>query len=285
MRKKRTVYPKDYSRDMLPHSRKEIFFDVVKLQWRTLIGCGMVLLLFYLPLLLSRVVKDLYQMQFFSELDAAQQRASGSGQALIYWEFFRCLLNIPLQMLFCLGLSGILRVIRQFAWGENVYFPTDFAKGIKDNGKQMSLLGFLFGIIWALCFSLFFFSTLFQSSILASIAFIPIILSAVFVLPVFAVCMIMIPVYTNTFFQNLKNSVYLFLRNPMKTIVALLAFLIPCIPSLLPNFKCHLFGSIAAIILMPFALLGWSLFCYNQFDKHLNQEICPELVGRGIFFQ
>lgn len=34
--------------------------------------------------------------------------------------------------------------------------------------------------------------------------------------------MIMIPVYTNTFFQNLKNSVYLFLRNPMKTIVALL---------------------------------------------------------------
>ena len=97
--------------------------------------------------------------------------------------------------------------------------------------------------------------------------------------------MIMIPVYTNTFFQNLKNSVYLFLRNPMKTIVALLAFLIPCIPSLIPNFKCHLFGSIAAIILMPFALLGWSLFCYNQFDKHLNQEICPELVGRGIFFQ
>ena len=96
MRKKRTVYPKDYSRDMLPHSRKEIFFDVVKLQWRTLIGCGMVLLLFYLPLLLSCVVKDLYQMQFFSELDATQQKAAGSGQALIYWEFFRCLLNLSL---------------------------------------------------------------------------------------------------------------------------------------------------------------------------------------------
>lgn len=52
--------------------------------------------------------------------------------------------------------------------------------------------------------------------------------------------MIMIPVYTNTFFQNLKNSVYLFLRAPVKTIFASFAFLAPCIPSLLPNFKCHL---------------------------------------------
>ena len=49
--KKHKLQAKDnYTHDMLPSNRREVFFDVVKLQWRALLLLGILVLLFAMPL-------------------------------------------------------------------------------------------------------------------------------------------------------------------------------------------------------------------------------------------
>ena len=33
----------------------------------------------------------------------------------------------------------------------------------------------------------------------------------------------------------------------------------------------------------PIALLLWTLFCCDQYDRHFNFLICPELINKGFF--
>ncbi len=64
---------------------------------------------------------------------------------------------------------------------------------------------------------------------------------------------------------------------------AAICCLLPWVPALIPNFYCHILGGLLDIVLTPFILLGWTLFCYNRFDAHINPQVCPELIGKGTF--
>ena len=102
------------------------------------------------------------------------------------------------------------------------------------------------------------------------------------VLPIFAITLAMIPVYSNTLFQSLKNAFYVYCRSLLKVLLAMVCCLLPWVPALIPNLYCHILGSLAGALLTPFCLLAWTLFCYNQFDKHINPDVSPQLVGKGI---
>lgn len=269
---------------MLPRNRKEVFFDVLRLQWRSLLLLGLILLLFALPLLLSSVVRDVYVSNFLAALEGTgAEQQPGAGYALAYWEIARSLVNILFLVVFSVALAGVSRVLRQYAWGENVHIPTDFAKGVKDNSKQMALLGFFTGLIFVLCLVVLYFSSSYQSGFLASLSLLPIAITLLLILPLFFISMVMIPVYSNPFGITLKNAFYIFTRVPFQTLLFLVCCAVIWIPALLPNLYCHLIGGAAALLLTPFVLLAWTLFCYHQFDRFINRSICPELVNKGIF--
>lgn len=50
----------DFVPDMLPHTRKQVFFDVCKLHFGKLLLCGFIMFCFSLPLHLSAVFSELY---------------------------------------------------------------------------------------------------------------------------------------------------------------------------------------------------------------------------------
>lgn len=216
MKRKPKVSKTAYTQNMLPQNRKEIFFDVIHLQWRNLLLLGLILLLFALPLLLSTIAEDIYIPNFYASVDPdTTEQQMEAAYALAYWEIGRSLVNTLLLVLFSVAVSGVCRIIRQYAWEENVHIPTDFVKGIKDNIMQMAF-----------------------------------------------------SIYTQA---------------PLKTLLAFGCCALVYVPSRIPNFYCHLFGGVICTLLTPFVLLAWTLFCYNQFDKYINKELCPELVNRGIF--
>ena len=49
------IAKQDYTEAMLPQTRKAVFFDVFKLQWRKLLTLGGILVLFAVPMILSIV--------------------------------------------------------------------------------------------------------------------------------------------------------------------------------------------------------------------------------------
>lgn len=281
--KKQKFAKQDYTRSMLPQTRKAVFFDVVQLQWKHLALLGLLLLLSYVPVLLVTMLRDLMQAGIYLSVqdgDGASQLGAQDG--IMYLQLFHGISLIPLMALFSVALSGVLRVIRQYAWEENVHMPTDLAKGIRDNYRHTAAITALGAVIYVLCLTVYHFASAYPGGVLQLFSLLPIGISLLVVLPIFAIALAMLPVYTNSLWATFKNAFYVYCRSLLKVLLALTCCLLPWAVAFIPNFYCHIFGGLAGALLTPFCLLGWCLFCYNRFDEHINPQLCPELIGKGL---
>lgn len=273
----------DYTKDLLPHNRRQVFFDVLHLQWKKLLLLGLLLLLFYLPLLLSTVIKDVYISNLYASLiDADNDQKLVAGQTLAILDLLRSLVNILFVLVFAVAFSGVLRTIRQYAWEENVHLSTDIGKGIKDNYLQTAAIGALAGLIYSLCLMVYYTASSYSASLVAILSMLPIGISVLVILPILMISLAMVPVYSNRLWATLKNAFFIYTRCLPKVLLGMLCCLAVWIPAIIPSFYCHVFGSVFGVLLTPIALLGWTLLCYDCFDRHLNPIVCPQLVGKGI---
>lgn len=277
--KKTKKASKDYEKSMLPQTRREVFFDVVKLQWSKLLLVALILLIAALPLLLISVYEDTYILTVSEDPGIAQETIPALIAPL---HIFCALLSAPCLVLFFLGLSGVIRVVRQLAWEENVMVFQDFMVGLRQNWKQFLATGLIFGLCytfakigWHSALATQTDSVWGQGIVLGLLVFL--------IAPLAACCTVVIAVYNNRFEDNLKLATYLYLKNPLKTVGAMLLAFGPGVAVwLIPHLQLHLIGCIPAILAFTLGLLGWVLFTYNQLDKHYNAQQYPELVGRGV---
>lgn len=277
--RKKKKAAKDYVASMLPQTRRAIFFDVVKQQWSKLLRLMLILLIAALPLLLICIYEDTYLLTVAEDTSIPQETIPALIAPL---HIYCALLSIPGLVIFFWGLSGVIRVIRQLAWEENVMIFRDFALGIRQNWKQFLPIGLLFGLCYTLA-KIGWHSALATQADSVWIQGIILGLLIFLVAPLAACCTVVIAVYDNSFWGNLKLSAYLYLKKPLKTVGAmLLAFGPSCVVWLIPHLQLHLIGCIPAMMVFTLGLLGWVLFMYNQLDKHYNAENYPELVGKGI---
>lgn len=284
MKRKFKIAQNDYTKNMLPHNRREVFFDVVKLHWKKLLLLGLILVLFYLPLLLSTVTGDIYVSNLYQSLeDADDAQRLSAGQALANLDVLKSLVNILFLGVFAVAFAGMLRVLRQYAWEENIHLSTDFGKGIRDNYLQTAAVFVLSGIVYALCLTVYYTAPSYTTALLSALSLLPIGISLLVILPILMIALAMIPVYSNRLWVTLKNAFFIYTRCLLKVLLAMLCCLMIWLPALIPNFYCHVFGSLFALLFTPFAALGWTLFCYDCFDAHLNPIVCPELIGKGTF--
>lgn len=277
--KKTKKASKDYEKSMLPQTRREVFFDVVKLQWSKLLRLSLILLIAALPLLLIAVYEDTYVLTVSEDPGIAQE----SIPAIIAPLHIYCaLLSVPSLAIFFLGLSGVIRVVRQLAWEENVMVFQDFMIGLRQNWKQFLPTGLLFGLGYTLA-KVGWHSALATQAESVWVQGIVLGLLVFLVAPLVACCIVVIAVYNNSFGGNLKLAAFVYLKNPLKTVGAMLLAFGPSVAVwLIPHLQLHLIGCIPAMMVFTLGLLGWVLFAYDQLDKHYNAQQYPELVGRGI---
>lgn len=275
---------KDYTQAMLPHTRKEVFLDVVKLHFRELLLCGVIVFIFSLPMHILKLLEDAYIANVSSSLpnDATAQQISDAEGSIIVFKNFKAIIGIPLMLVFSIGFAGLMRIIRQYAWEENVFFFNDFFKGIKQNAKHTLLLGLTVSVMYAIC--VYYYNTAPQDEGAVSFMFlIPVGIFILIVIPISAYMTVCIPVYTNTFRQNCLMGLYIFGKSPIKTLAVLAAFSLIFVSYIMSGIYAHLLGRLFCSFVSPFIMLAWYLFAYNQLDKHVNSKGHPELVGKGTF--
>lgn len=137
----------DFSEQNLPHNRKEVFFDCVKLYWQKLLLLGLIMLACAVPLLTVSAVCDTVQQGLSRQLeDGVIDKVAYKGQAA-WLRFAEALIDIPCFVIVCVGLSGAVRVTRQMIWAEPLFFANDFADGIKQNWLTFCLCGFLVSLL------------------------------------------------------------------------------------------------------------------------------------------
>lgn len=277
--RKTKIASKDFERSMLPQTRRAVFWDVVKLQWRKLLGVALILIISTLPLLLIAVYEDTY---FLTAYEDPELPLESIPMLIAPLHILCAVLSVPCLVLFFLGLSGVIRGVRQLAWEENAMVLPDFMVGLRQNWKQFLPTGLLFGFGYALA-KIGWHSALASQAGSGWLQGIALGLLIFLVAPLVACCVVVIAVYQNSFWGNLKLAAYIYLKSPLKAVGSmLLAFGLSVAVWVIPHLQLHLIGSIPAIMAFTLGLLGWMLFVFNQLDKHYNAEHYPELVGKGV---
>lgn len=263
----------DYSDSMLPTNRKEVFFDVFKLHWRSLFLLGLVVALFAVPFIFIQI------SGFFATMNI--QDEEGYETAVVLVSNITSLIKVPVFILLGIVLAGVIRIIRQFCWMENVTLSYDFFLGIKQNIRQTIVLLVLVGVFWYLSVYCLNISYISQNTMKYALA-LPIGLFVLVIMPIAGYTMVAIATYNNKFSQNVKIAFLVYASNPFK------AILCTCLCSFIFVFKVisiisiQLICEVIGFVILPISLLGFFLFANKQFDKQINKHYYPELVGKGL---
>ena len=261
-----------YTVSMLPKNRKEVFWDVLRLHWGKFFWMGLLILFCSLPIHLCAILCDIY---------IANADPSQSPETIMQLQNLQALVSIPLTTALAFPLAGLLRILRQYAWGENVFFSFDFLKGLRQNWSQ-TVLTLLVGSSTFSMATISFRTTSGAETNAAFFALIPLVMFLLLIFPLCALMVAAIPVYSNNWIGNLKVALTIYAKAPIKTLAVLLGTFLIFFLAFTPNFYFHIFGRITASLFLPVSLLGWILFCHSRFDRYINVNEHPELVNKGI---
>lgn len=89
------IATQDYEVSMLPQTRKAVFFDVFKLQWRKLLILGGILVLFSLPMIILNLLRDGYAIGLFYSMEGASEDAKNqAGLQLLFADVWKSVLQL-----------------------------------------------------------------------------------------------------------------------------------------------------------------------------------------------
>ena len=263
----------DYLDSMLPTNRKEVFFDVCKLHWKSLALLGIILLLFCVPFLFIEV------FEFFAVINIQDKEDVVMNSVLI--SNMSNLIKIPFFLLLAIILSGVIRIIRQFCWIENVTLSYDFFLGLKQNIRQVIILMMIVSLFWYLsiyCLNISYVSENFMKYVLVF----PFGLFVFVIMPIVGYMLVAIATYSNTLLQNIKVAFIVYASNPFKAILCTLLCSVIFAMKFIPNIYIQIIFEAIGYIILPFLLLGFFLYSNKQFDKYINKHYYPELVNKGL---
>lgn len=260
----------------LPVTRKAHFKDSIKNRWRLLLRCGLILLLFSLPLIICSFSKDFF---LFSKVSAEEVEQKDYTNLVAFLELIYSFIILANSALFSVGLSGVLKIIKKVCWSEGVIFWSDFKCGIKENIRVTLLMCLLFGFNILLIRVLIIINL---SMILISIiGFI-----CVFIVFPFALLTIIYSsIYVLSFKQLMHNSILLFVRNYLFLFgVSLLLILLNGIDAITIPVLFTKQGVLILLLLISsiFILLLYE-YLLNSFDIDINKKNHPELYRRGLY--
>ncbi len=274
----------DYTEDMLPKNRKQLFFDVLKLNWRSFFFYGVIFLATAMPLHLVVFIEDTY----IAELSKRILDLAAEDQLIAISDFRYVQMGFAAVKMICILIismliSGFSRVIRQYAWNENVVFGTDFAIGFKENVKHHITLSFVGGLMYIFAFFGYNSAMISSNMVISAIYALPMILLILLALPICGYFVVISSIYKDKFGKNLILSIYIYAKQPFKTWLVLIFCLILFSIQFIPNFICSVLGRIIGSMAIPVILLAWYLFVLSQLDEMVNKKYYPDLVNRGLF--
>ena len=274
----------DFQMTSLPATRKEVFADVLKIHWRSFVGFALLFVVFTIPFHILGINEDTIQMNMMQ--DFANMTYEQQQEAIVQVLSVKntsAILNIVSFIILSVFISGMLRVIRQYSWEENVFFGFDMIQGIKQNIGQIFPLSVLVGIVNAFVVYAYNYATLTTDGAFAIMLAMAVCAVIIIGLPTLAYTLASISLYNNSLIGHIKLGAVMAFKAPLKSFGMIALFFVPFSLAMLPNIVCHIIGRLIGSLCLPVVLLAWYLFALDRFDEVVNKTKFPELVGRGTF--
>ena len=260
----------------LPHNRKEVFFDLLAHRKMTLFALSCFTFMFFIPLAV-----DLFYFNFLESAAIASEKY----EYLFSLFFYSMLIMLPCMVIGFLGFAGAFYVAKRLVWQEDVSLSVDFFQGIKENWKHAIVNGvvfgiFLFGLVVGGTYLIIYSPTTpvwcgigIGALALLFITF-GMVISINFAQDVF---------YENSLITTFKNSFcFLGLLNWKVLVLFLLTtggvIVLGCFNLLTLAIGLFLFAFLNSVVVVLYTLLS-----HVVFDKYINKENYPDIVGKGLY--
>ena len=274
-RKEKQISDSEAKRN-LPTSRKEVFFDLLRNRKMTLFALSCFTFMFFIPLAV-----DLF---FFNYLESATI-AADKKEYLFSLVFYSMCIMLPCMVAGFIGFAGAFYTAKRLVWQEDVNLAVDFFHGIKENWKHAIINGLLFGVILfgvvIGCSYLLIFAP--TSPITCGIGIGALILVFLTFGMVIALNFTQDVYYENGILTTFKNSFcFLGLLNWRILVLFLLTtcglFALSIFNLVTLGIGLFLFAILNSVVIIIYTLLSHSIF-----DKYINQEHYPDMVGKGLY--
>ncbi len=297
---KMEINPNDARRLKLPTTRKQQFWDIIKNQLAKLVKANLLTVLIGIPFVflvlivfpaISEAIGASFNFtgnmgigypgsQMSSEADASIAVMMGTTPLM--------LALIPAIGLLGIPFAGLMYVVRNMVWGENVTVGQDYLKGIKTGWKQYLVVFFVLGfIISAVVLSIRLFNIQSLQENVDALGIAAVILAIIGMLMVAGIVLYLLPtmsMYKMKLRKLIKNAALLSLAMLPMTIGMLLLTALPFLLGML-------FGSqIMAMVIMILIVLGiavlalmWTVYVQYVLDKSVNKRANNSAYKRGIY--
>lgn len=275
MKKKVNVIKSDFLVTDLPSNRKELFFDILKNQWRNLLLLSLIVMVILLPLVILRY----YNMVIITNMlnsNNIENIRNNVFNSYVAYNVINSFLIVICGILF----GGVLRIYKKLSYNDGFFLGADFIKGVKENFKDFvvifSIYAFINFLLEILCVNflldnnyLYYFFKVINYFIICPIVLIWVSLSSI---------------YSDKVFVKLKSSYKLYIRYLFKILLVFIILVLPLFFLFIGNSYIQLFLPIGySILYFPYAYLIFVLFMNYIFDEQINKKNFPDLVGKGMF--
>lgn len=274
-KKERTVTTKE-----LPHTRRELFWDLVKTQKRQMVSLSLLLFVFLLPL----VVDILLFGMFIVSVPFDDPNYSSVIFSLI---FYMMVISIPCVVIAFLGLGGLASICKNIAWQNGVINAPDFFYGIKKNYKHSLIFGVIFSLsLFLLVVGIFFLLRTREYSDMPWIFSVGIGLCITQFIVLSIVCAYALVYgcyYENSFREVFRNSFIFFVAKFFKNLglFALTTGLIVGI--MFVDFIAQIVIILVVAFLSSYMMIAWTLLGHEAFDQYINATNYPDYFRKGLY--
>ncbi len=258
----------------LPKNRFELFWDILKNQWRTIIIIGLIFLIVFLPMIIVRYYNMLVLNDFLIASDEVNDAKLISLQMSYYLLFIGLLWFIGI----CLG--GIARIYKKMTFNEGYFLGADYFKGLKENSKEFTIIFIIYGLI-NFILEMVSLSFLLENSFMYYLF--KLINYGLFT-PLLFIAISLCALYTDGVLKKIKSSFYLYIKHlPLCLLIAVIIEL-PLLLLMIPQTFIQLLVPIIYVLgYLPVAYLISQIILYHIFDVEINRVSFPELVEKGMY--
>jgi len=288
----------DYARSTLPSNRWELFWDILKGRFGKLVIINLLVIIFLIPLGALLLFKSAVSLNYGTMAPFAQCFGLGYQAAESfagYAESINVSVNLVMDALIpvaaliaSIGVAGGAYVIRNMVWTEGIFVANDFWRGIRQNIKQLMLVGVIYGAVYYGVSM----SVSFATQMIAQGAGVGWLLTAsivcAYILLVFYTMMTMQMVtmsvtYKVSFWKLVKNSflitVGLLPQNLFFAAIALVPFLLMMIGGIFSTIML----AVVFFLGVSWCLLVWTDYSHWIYDNMLKETVPGAQKNRGIY--
>ncbi len=270
----------DFTEASLPATRREQFSYVIKTRWLKLLTVNFWVMLFFIPLLLWRMICLSYGSSF-GELSAENVSA--------YIQYITSYKSIPRAVLMgvaALGIAGGFHAVRMIVWGEPIGTLRAFFKGIKYSWIPYFLGGVLYG---AFCCATEVADAMIASGGLSNrtmsvLAFSGLVISRILLVSVGMFALALVSNYSMNMLHCIKSSILLAIQTLFRTLKFLAISLLPTtIWFMFGNVYLEIAGQFVLLVCgFVYSLLIWCLYTNSIFDRYINLKSYPDYYRKGL---